>query len=210
MNAVSTISFVVVSLPFLSWWVRPTPTATVPRPGLLLVIPVCFDPPECKCGATTGDSPGHNDSTISCSGGPEGCSQPTIFISNPEKADATCKVVDDPTSCADDGKKCTATVVAELQWPSNPCCSTLAVTGPGIGTTQNPCQTATAPNNVEVTWELEAPCKKGAAAETDDGDELFKVYSASCDGGQPPGSGLQVDYAPRLTCAICTRTQPPQ
>lgn len=172
---------------------------SLPSPGLTLVLVVALED-DCRCIATTGDDAQHDDKTVEC--GAQQGNPPVIFVSTTELEHSTC--TKNGVSCEDPAtpNKCTATVSAELQWPTNPCYTSLGVTGPGIGTGGS-CETRVAPNNLTVEWELDAECKVSGEGQTDTGATPFNVYTGGCDQDDQPVGSPAASYNPKLNCGRC-------
>lgn len=176
-----------------------SPPPSLPSPGLTLVLVVALED-DCRCIATTGDDVNHDDRQVPCGAQPGNA--PVILVSTTELAHSTC--TKNGATCEDPAtpNKCTATVTAQLQWPTNPCYTSLGVTGPGIGTGGS-CETSTAPNNLTVEWDLDAECKIAGGGQTDAGTTPLQIYTGGCDENDEPVSTPAASYNPTLNCGEC-------
>ncbi len=163
---------------------------------------------ECHCVASTKAMTG-SDTVIECSG--EGATNGSLFITSPVPAtNAPCDVANG--QCATkEGSKCRATVKATVLWPSG-CCGSVAVIGPTIGTTAQPCQEVPNGTDLEQVWDLEATCDANGDHK-DQSADWFKLWcGGACVQGTtgnpptstPPNGPPTAKYAPELTCKKCS------
>ena len=157
----------------------------------------------CNCTATTGhmvNTPVDHNSVPGCTA----TTVPYLYVTTTAgPAGSSCRV--QGAGCEDEGKKCTATVKCELKWPGSPlvpCITSGGVTGPGIGTTEDPCQPAVVPNSPSCTWNMIAGCIPQTGGVTGEGVGTMKFHVAGCSHGQPV-AGVTAEYRPKLMCSEC-------
>lgn len=196
MNAFTALTVsVLASATLTSGLATAAPEIAVETPVVYLVLTIEGD--ECECVATTGSALGHNDTTIECAAGTAG----SLFVWTTSRTNGPCDKDGPGGTCStQEGSLCKATVKARLMWPTPAaCCQTAGMTGPQIGTNENPCQQA--PHGAPVpdqVWNLTAPCSSGADS-LSNGTPPFVVYC-----GVGCGGAKIADFAPRLDCAKCT------
>lgn len=205
MNAIAALSTVLLAGWSLTAAAGAHDTVNAPEvstPVAYLVLVANAD--ECHCVASTGSDPGNNDTVIECAGGTAG----SIFVTTPSKTNGECNTDGAGGTCSTkEGAKCKATVKATIMWPSPAtCCASAAVSGPQIGTDQNPCQVATHGSTVpDQTWNLTAKCKAGAGPVSSTGSPPMKVWcNTACPSTGLPNGTPTAAFAPVLYCAPCS------
>lgn len=128
---------------------------------------------------------------------------PYIHVSTTEVKKAHC--VRDGNNCRHGAEKCKVTVKAELRFPTGTCQTTGGVAGPGIGTTTEPCQTASLPQVVTVTWTMEPPCRPGTDDAQAEGSGALRFWYGGCAANNtiPTFPAPNLVFRPGATCAKC-------
>lgn len=128
---------------------------------------------------------------------------PYIHVTTLEAKKAHC--VRDGDNCRHGAEKCKVTVKAELRFPTSTCQITGGVAGPGIGTTNQPCQPAASPQIVSVSWTMEPPCRPGTDDAQLEGDGALQFWYGGCAAGNtiPTSPAPNLKFRPGATCAAC-------
>ena len=103
------------------------------------------------------------------------------------------------TDCETSSNKCSATVEAELVVDDNCLSSPGSVTGPGIGTTNDPCQDVVNGGTYKSRWDLTADC----SSVPNTGTGAWMEFRLSACGATQTNPVLR--YSPVLTCDKCTQ-----
>lgn len=155
------------------------------------------DQTSCFCQASLHSANGSKQFTTCCSTNP-----PFLHVRQLEAKKAKCKP--DGNACKDDSTQCKIRVAVDLIFPVGTCQGTGGVSGPGIGTTGEPCQPAAPPQVVTCEWTMNPKCKPGASPEDEPGNKWMKFWCGGCSPGlTEPGTEPDLKFLPVGRCGAC-------